>query len=274
MRISVFHENVVAAARAKKRTPEDLYAELRGAGLDSLYLSDAQWKRDRTWLRPLTESLRLGVEGMYAFFDFARDPESQAYRGAVDTAVESGAGSLLIVPGFFATGNTVRDLGRLIEGVRRTVAYGAEKGVPVVMEAFDDLLAPYNKSSGLLHFLQSVPGLGIAFDTGNFTFFHEDAAEVFDLFADAVRTVHLKDLATEPRHPKDTFILCADMRRAYPCATGSGFVPIPAILQKLRARGYDGGVVIELFRVDSDHLAEDILASIRWVKEAVKGENR
>ena len=113
-------------------------------------------------------------------------------------------------------------------------------------------------------------GLGCAFDTGNFAAFHEDELEAFELFADRIRTVHLKDRSRTRRHAGDAPFVCADGNPVYACTTGSGYIRIGEILNRLKQRNYSGNVIAELYACDADHVLQDAADSVRWLKEQLK----
>ena len=270
VKIAVFYENIYDGVRAAGRRMEDALAELRDAGMELLYLSPDSWKRDRKELSGIMERLDLRVEGMFGSCDFPADPENEGYREMIDLAAEAGAGNFLIIPGMLTVGNTQRDLERMVAGARKTAEYGRSRNIPVLMEDFDGLLSPYNCIAGLQYFLDSVEGLECAFDTGNFTAFHEDELEAFGLFADRIRTVHLKDRSQVRRHPGDTPFVCADGKPVYACTTGSGYIRIAEILNRLKQRNYSGNVIAELYACDADYVLQDAADSVRWLKEQLK----
>ncbi len=267
MKIAVFYENIYDGVQASGLDMEAALSRLRDAGMEMLYISADSWKRDRKELKRWMEKLGLTMEGMHGFFDFPGRPDSSSYRELLDLALESGARNFLIVPGMLSTGNSVRDLENMVAGVRRTVEYGKALGMPVLMEDFDGLAAPYNCMAGLRYFLSAVPGLECAFDTGNFVMFHEDELAAFELFADRIRTVHLKDRAAERRHEKDRPLLCADGTQTFACAPGSGSIRIEEILKRLKARGYGGNVIAELYCCDPREVLHDIEWSVRWLRK-------
>ena len=271
MRIAVFYENINDGAKAGGIPIADALTRLRDGGMDSLYLSVDSWERDRKDLAPILEKLNLPIEGMHGFCNFPGEPDALRYREMIDLAADAGAGHLLFVPGMLSTGNTKRDLDRMLDGMRKAVEYGRSRGLPILMEDFDGALAPYNCMAGLDFFLRNVPGLQCAFDTGNFVMFREDEREAFELFADQICTVHLKDRAAKPRHEGDQPFACADGTQAYTCVTGSGYIHIGEILQCLRERQYAGNVIIELFSCDAGHVLQDALESLKWVRERTVG---
>lgn len=265
MNVSVFYENIHDGAQAAGVGVTELLARLRDAGMESIYLSADSWKRDRELLRGALGPLGLRVGGMHAFCDFPGQTGA-GYRELIDLAADSGADDLLFVPGMLSTGNTQRDLERMAEGMARAVEYGRSVGMPVLMEDYDGLLAPYNCIAGLKYFLDTVEGLGCAFDTGNFAIFHEDELAAFDLFAEKIRTVHLKDRSTAPRHGGDTPCACADGKKVYACAVGSGYIRMPEILERLRNMDFRGNAVVELYACDPRHFLRDALDSLQWLR--------
>lgn len=267
MKIAAFYENIHDAIQTTGQQLSDVLTWLHEAGLEMLYMTPDSWKRDREELSALMEKLGMSIEGMHWFCDFPAEPDTLRYREIIDLAVEAGARNLLIVPGMYSTGNTRRDLDSMLNGVRRAVAYGRTKNLPVLMEDYDGILAPYNCMAGLQVFLQSIEGLGCAFDTGNFVTFREDELEAFELFADRIRTVHLKDRCAERRHEGDSPFIRADGSPAYVCAVGGGEIRIAEILRRLKAGGYDGNVIVELYACDTRFVFQDMLDSILWLKE-------
>ena len=272
MKIAAFYENIHDGVRAAGASMEETLASLRGEGMERLYISVESWRRDGHALQGILRRQQIELEGMHGFCDFPADPGTAAYREMIDIASDSGAGHLLFVPGMLSTGNTLRDLRSITEGMRRAAEYGQRKNLPILMEDYDGLQAPYNCIAGLQYFMQRIEGLECAFDTGNFAIFHEDELAAFELFAPRIRTLHLKDRCTAPRHAGDTPLRCADGRMAYCCAIGSGDIRMKEILERLRRMRYPGNVIAELYCVDPKEVLRDLRRSVRWLKEQGAGD--
>ena len=270
MKIAVFYENIREAVRSAGIRMQEALSMLKAEGMEMLYMTPESWKRDRNELQEIMGKLNLEIEGMHAFCDFSGDPDSMRYQEAIDLAAESGAGNILIIPGMYSSGNSALDLERMITGISRAVAYGLKKNIPVLMEDFDGASAPYNCIAGLQYFMDRTEGLGCAFDTGNFVMFREDELAAFNLFADKIRTVHLKDRCSRQRHKGDTPFVCADGIPVYACRIGSGDIRIAEIIRKLKQRNYSGNVIVELYACDPEYVLQDAVESIRWVREQVK----
>ncbi len=266
MKIAAFYENIYDGVRAAGLSMEDTLASLREEGMERLYISVESWKRDRRELQGILGRQRIELEGMHGFCDFPGQPDTGEYRDMIDIAADSGARHLLFVPGMLSTGNTLRDLRSITEGMRRAVAYGQTKNLPILMEDYDGLLSPYNCIAGLDRFMRQVEGLECAFDTGNFVIFHEDELAAFDLFAPRIRTLHLKDRCGAPRHAGDIPLRCADGKLTYCCTVGSGDIRMAQILEKLKQMNYPGNVIAELYCVDHNEVLEDLRQSVRWLK--------
>ncbi|MBR4458707.1 MAG: sugar phosphate isomerase/epimerase [Clostridia bacterium] len=272
MKIAAFYENIADGVRAAGVSMEETLASLREEGMERLYISVESWKRDGHALQGILRRQHIALEGMHGFCDFPGDPGTGAYRDMIDIAADSGAEHLLFVPGMLSTGNTLRDLESITEGMRRAVAYGQAKKLPILMEDFDGLLSPYNCIAGLDYFMRQIDGLECAFDTGNFVIFHEDELVAFDLFAPRIRTLHLKDRCTAPRHEGDIPLRCADGRPVYCCTVGSGDIRMAQILERLKQMRYPGNVIAELYCVDHREVLEDLRQSVRWLREQGIGD--
>lgn len=273
VKIAAFYENIHDGARAEGQSVEEALASLRAEGMERLYLSADSWKRDGKELAGILRRQGIGLEGMHCFCDFPARPDTGEYRELIDLAADLGAGHLLFIPGMLSTGNTLKDFQHMLEGMRRAVEYGQSRNMPILMEDYDGLLAPYNCVAGLQAFMRQAEGLECAFDTGNFVMFREDELEAFDLFAPRIRTVHLKDRCLSPRHPGDVPLRRADGTEVYCCAVGSGEIRIAGILDRLREMRYPGSVIAELYCVDPDWILEDLRRSIRWLRGHGAGED-
>ena len=265
MRIAAFYENLAEGCAASGVSPEKALKDLQKDGLSLLYLSPESWEKDGERLRPLLEETGIGIEGLHAVCDFTKDPDSSRYREVIDLAASLHAGNVLLIPGFLTSGNTLGAIRAMTEGMRRAARFGEEKGIPVLMEDYDGLLAPFNSIAGLGYFLREIPSLGCAFDTGNFCMFHEDELLAFGEFADRIRTVHLKDRSRTPFFPGDGFKVASDLEKVYPAPVGYGYIRIAEILDRLRKRGYPGNVIVEHYDVDPREMLGAISLSVRWV---------
>lgn len=92
--------------------------------------------------------------------------------------------------------------------------------------------------------------LGLVFDTGHYVYGsggEADAAEGLDMFGERVWYVHFKDcqpeVARQARARQWDYFTA--LRHGVFCELGKGSVDFAAVLRRLRARGYDGYVLVE-----------------------------
>jgi inosose dehydratase len=89
--------------------------------------------------------------------------------------------------------------------------------------------------------------LGLCFDTGHWRFGGGDPAQAIDRHGDRIWHVHFKDHAPEiaARSRREGWDAVRAVEAGVFCELGKGDVDFPALVAKLRARGYEGWVVVE-----------------------------
>ncbi len=270
MKIAAFYENIVTACEQTGESLESTLACLKAHGLQMIYISGTSLREGEAELLPLFARLDLPVEGLHQHFDFGHHPEDESWRDYMDLAVRCGARNFLVVPGMVPAAEEEKReelVENMLSVVRRMVEYGREAGMPVCMEDFDSLISPFNGIDGLGRFLREAPGLMCAFDTGNFVCHGEDPMAAFDLFADKIITVHVKDRCPFPWVPGSEGCLCADGSVAYVAPVGSGTMPIAAVIRKLRDSGYSGNLIAELFSCGD--MKQNLIRSLEYLSAQV-----
>ena len=138
------------------------------------------------------------------------------------------------------------ELSRMIQGMKKLSELAKENGLTLTIEDYDDAMSPIATIGGMKIFLDTIPDLKVAFDTGNFAFSGDDVLDAKREFIGRTRHVHLKDRLwsrTGTGDPKE----CPDGTLLWPCAVGDGDLPIKEILQELKAVGYNGYAMAEFF---------------------------
>lgn len=282
MRISAFLENIGQASRETGRPLQELLAQFREEGLESVY-ANYSWslKSREQQLVPLLGKIGLALEGLWDTIPFnaMTDEEGEAaYTAMIDCAARNGAKHLLITPGVFhgrdeegrVTREEVADrepeIQRMIAAMRRAKEYGEEKGVAVTMEDYDVFSSPIVFPEVLRRFFEEIPGLQCTFDTGNFIPCDRDVREEFAYYKDKIIAIHLKDRIENDDQggiEKEPYITESG-RKYYPAVVGCGDMHIPEIIAEMNKMGYQGPGIIELF--GSTDIAAKMTASIRWMK--------
>lgn len=266
MRISVFYHHITEASRQTGRALDDVIARAREAGVAGVEMDAESLRADGALPGRLRER-GLDLCAIYGQFDFGHDTPLQAGLDLIDNAARLGAKRVLIVPGFIRPGETAEHvLPGMISALRDICAYAGALGVAVGIEDYDAREAPYSTVEQLHRFFDAVPALGCVFDTGNFIYSEEDAAEAYQSLRAHVTAVHLKDRSpvclTRGDQPIETIM----GRRLYPAPVGGGCLPMLDLLRALRRDGYDGDLAIEHFGA-ADQMGY-IVASAQWLREA------
>ena len=147
--------------------------------------------------------------------------------------------------------------------LKKVCIYAKEKDIMVVLEDFDDKIAPFATAKQLTYFYENIPELYCAFDTGNFLYSEEDALEVLPLFIDNIGHVHCKDRSFDVKEgeiPKAT----VKGRNMYSAPVGNGVIPMKEIVNRILAKGYHDYFAIEHF--GSLNQLKDMELSAGWFR--------
>lgn len=272
MAITTFYDHAADIGRQEDISTVEAMALLKEMGITKYeVLSSGLEDSLPEVLRNFKES-GTGASSLCAFFDFTsgENAEEQITRmlGWAD-ALETGR--LLIIPGFYGEHDSKEEKlekdKRLLDGVSRLVKRAAEKGIALLMEAFDSNLSPISTIAGLKGVLDAVPEIGCAFDTGNFAYNDESELEAYEVFRDKISFVHLKDRAPQKPAEGGDVLKTTGGRLLYPSPVGGGCIQMDKIITRLQADGYHGDYVIEHFGTPcqlSYHRQ-----SVQWIREHV-----
>ena len=263
MEVSIFLAHLNELAAQKQCSLTAAAKEAKKSGIDYVEVDYASAAGHEEEIKALLDKANLQVGGLNTFFDFGHQAQPELIESAIKTAVTLNAAHIMAVPGFMEPGDeweTLRE--KLAEGLNELVGKAAEQGVSVAMEDFDGENAPYGRMEALNWMLHQVPGLGCAFDTGNFLFFGEDVLKAYDLLEKRIVHVHMKDIAYAPLRGEAGKTAITG-KKLYPAPVGSGELPMAEIVRRLYERGYNGIYAIEHFNAGDQLLF--MRRSARWL---------
>jgi len=142
-------------------------------------------------------------------------------------------------------GVTLEDGRKMIaEGLSERADFAKANGITLAIEDFGLTPNLMCKAADCLDVMDRAGGcVRLVFDTGNFEFAYERADDNFDALYDRTCQVHFKDWrAAADRRPGDGAVLghlCG-------CPMGEGIVPNAEIARRLKDKGYDGWVSLEV----------------------------
>lgn len=255
MKIAVFWHHVREAAKERGMSRREALEWVKSLGIDAVELDGDELPDPGDFAKDLAAA-EVGVSSIYMMYYWGQDPENQKDYRQITLAEEFGASRIMPVPGFYSTldpDTKVTELERMIRGMADLVQHASAKGITVTMEDYDNAMSPIRNMEGMKSFTMAIPDLTVTLDTGNFRFSAQSCRKAYDLFRGKISHVHLKDRLLLPADTPEDRTAHGEPLKAfdgvymYPCAVGSGNMPITEILTLLARDHYDGFVSIEHF---------------------------
>lgn len=266
MQSAIFLDHLYDAARQERLSLDSALSHARLLGYSGLEVTFDP-ESDPYALANRFYHAGLFVSTLCVRTNFADHPDDMSVAlTALDHCSALGAARFLTIPGMIDTQDAVhaqhqRD--HIVEGLGTLCAQAKARGITVVMEDYDSADAPYRDAAGVRYFLDRVPGLMVAFDTGNFAFCEADELSAFELLKDRIAHVHLKDRALTPGAPDERPLITLGGRSLYAAPFGSGIIQGEEILRRLRAMSYDGVVTVEHY--GAPRMLEYMNRSAQWL---------
>ena len=265
-KITVFYDHIRNAMKQENLTLEEVAAKLTAAGISGIetdYL-DVAGEEGEALASKLSE-LGLPVSSVYCHFHWELDPPQEEIEAVLKQLQKVGIQNLLAIPGFMLEGQTSLESKEILCPYLSKLCEEAKAyGIQVLMEDFDGAAASFGTSDDLRWYMDRIPQLGCAFDTGNFLFFGENADEALPALEDKVAYVHCKDRSLEPKEGEEP-LMAVTGTALYSSPVGHGVIKMREILEKILANGYEGPLAIEHF--GSMHQLDDMLASAAFLRD-------
>jgi len=248
VKLSVFAGTVERVAKEKGVSLAESATLIREAGVTGF---DASYKDTK-----LPEFVKTGLKpiNFYGFMKFlSPDGGAQESDEFVATAVKYGAPRIMVIPdNFSAGGDQEADYVRLREGLRNLVAKANAAGIVVMVEDFGGTNNPCSYAKYLTRFLNDIPELRFALDSGNLYYAGrgEDILEMMRFADGRIRHVHLKDQTKEDNRKYATL--------------GTGAVPNEAVVRHVHKSGYSDWYTLE------NCVGDDILADVHRQADVVR----
>lgn len=242
--VSVFHWTIQQLAKERGVSVSeacDMFKAVGVDGFDCRYNDRCLEGLAATCLKPVN------LFGLVKFR--VKDRGEAQIREFIDTAVRFRVPRVMVIPDHFSDGepheNEVRDI---IDGLRRFVAEADKAGITVTVETFGARKNACSYAKYIKRFLDEVPGLCFALDTGNLHFAGrgDDIVDVAHHASNRIAHVHLKDWkkGVPPVGPGG--------ERNYE-TVGLGAIPNEELVRYSHSVGFRGWYTLE------QPLAEDIL---------------
>ena len=268
LKIGTFFHHIRMASAERNESLDETLEWLRGLGYEA-----AELDADDLDGAELLKGHGIAVSSIYRQYRWRDGIDEARMMEHIELAKKLGTGRIMAIPGLFsekackcldgrilgakgAIGDMAQlmcrddilsvELSLMVQGMKKLSELAKENGLTLTIEDYDDAMSPIATIGGMKIFLDAIPDLKVAFDTGNFAFSGDDVLDAKREFIGRTRHVHLKDrlwTRTGTGDPKE----CSDGTLLWPCAVGDGDLPIKEIMQELRAIGYNGYAMAEFF---------------------------
>ena len=266
IKIGTFFHHIRQAALERSEILEQTFEYVRKLGYEA-----AEVDADDHEGAELLSKHGITVSSIYRNYSWQHEIVESAMQGHIRIAKDLGADKIMAIPGFFSEGDTdiirKEKLTRMAEGMSRLSELAAQNGLVLTIEDYDNSLSPISTIDGMKYFLDAVPELKVAFDTGNFEYSGEDVLTAEKAFADRIVHVHLKDRLYSRKGIGDP-CKCPDGRLLWPCAVGEGDIPMDELFNRLKATGYNGYAMAEFFGAAS--YSDTLKKSMEYLREKIK----
>ena len=250
MQISVFYDHILEANEQTGKSIPEILDTIKSYGISALECSIDSIRGKEAEMLNMFNNAGLNVAEVYGTFQLQEKAALSKAMQFVDSAALMNSKKVLIIPGFLAP-HTL-PLGREIaihkmaDALIKLTEYAQIKGITVTMEDFDDKIAPFSTDDELLWFMEHVPLLRCAFDTGNFLYQDIDVLSAFPKLSKYIAHVHCKDRALVGL-PGEAPKLTVSGKALYTASVGHGCIPMTEIFKLLHEINYDDYLVIEHF---------------------------
>ena len=264
-KLSVFYAHIQEGARQKEIPLEEaleLVYSWGARGVDVEYTPQL----DVSALGKALRSAGFSVSCLYGFYDFLQDPRGEKAFPQIQAALELGAGTVMLIPGFYK-GDREQEWNSMVAAMDTVCQYAANHKVAVAVEDFDHSASPTSTWEQIQALCQSLPLLNVTFDTGNFFYSQEDPLTAFHALKDRIVHVHCKDRSLQPV-PCKTPTLRPDGTAMFSSPVGTGCIPMKEIFSLLRSQGYQGYLTAEHF--GSLCQMETLQKSLQWMQEQIQ----
>ena len=165
---------------------------------------------------------------------YGEDNGAADCKRCLDQAVKYGVPRVMVVPSHFTVGgNEAEEFEKTLSSMKMFVREAKKRGITITVEDFGGIRNPGSHMKYLKRYLDEIPDLKFALDTGNLYYAGrgEDILDMMEYAKGRIAHVHLKDQTKENNREYATL--------------GLGAVPNEKIVKTMAAAGYDGWYTLE-----------------------------
>ena len=251
MKLGVFYHHVKKAAEQQEKPFSEMLDYVKSLGIDYLELDRDALSDYGNDADALYEDLKAhGLRGsnLCWYYPWEKDPDDLCDFEMIKAAEKLHLERVMPIPGLYTSEERdPAELANMIRNMNLLSERAKESGIGFCIEDYDFALSEISTMEGMKYFADHIPGLKIAFDTGNFFYVNEDVLEAYELLRDGIIHVHVKDRSLTPDGGNGR--ACLDGTVMYPCPVGEGVIPVKTLMKQLHEDGYDGVFTMEFYDV-------------------------
>ena len=130
----------------------------------------------------------------------------------------------------------------MVEGYGAMAEYAKGSGVKVTIENQSVAQRADSYIRDCKYIIDSVPELGFVLDTGNFYCVKDDVLEAYEVMKDRIVHCHVKDWEAHDYGR----IIRSYLPPLRSSEMGKGVIPLDTLLNRMKADGYDGTLLLEI----------------------------
>lgn len=148
------------------------------------------------------------------------------------------------------------------------VEYAKEKGVRVVVEDTPDLRLHFCSMDDLKAVFEKVPGLEMAYDSGNMILVKEDPIAYYEAFLEKICHIHLKDMRmAEPKEMVGDRAVDGNLITVAP--TGTGIIDLEGVVKNIKRHQYSGYLAIEFAKDTKEDYRRTLVQSREYIEKLI-----
>ncbi|MBO5926113.1 MAG: sugar phosphate isomerase/epimerase [Clostridia bacterium] len=190
--LGINFENVLSIKEELNITTLEALKKIKDLGFSSL---DVKYERLVENNLNIKDILSAGftISSIFSFCPFFENDNIQKALKMVDFAFENKIKEIMFLSDFKKGGYTLEDAKNVKKNLRRVVNYASGFNVIINIENVGNIEFPFNDVKTTLDYLESVKGLGLVFDDGNFILNDVNPLEAIKVLSPYVRRYHLKN---------------------------------------------------------------------------------
>ncbi len=273
MKLSVFYDHVLDAAKTQRCSIQDMLKTIKGFGYTAVECNHEHIAEDPAGFRTFLSQHGLQISCVCKWFNFGPGFDNTQIETFLNDCAAAQVKTVLVIPGLFAKDMDREKQTQNMLCALQCLCEKAEKlGIVVTLEDLDQIQTPFATQQQLSDVFGQIPALKFTCDTGNFYYHGIDLLPAFEKLQDRLVHVHLKDRSLKRLTPGDQGTQTPDGKTIFPAPTGSGVIPMREFLNTVLQTGYTGYFTVEHYGAANQ--LDFMQKSAGWMLDFIKSDEK